>query len=325
VLQIRTLAFFLILFLAGNTLGQDSSHTVRVGMQAVGTFSWVIHAMQQYGIPQELGFELEATTYATKQATELALRAGEVDFVVDDFIGVVLLREQGIPVRAVYPYSKATGGVVVPEDSPIQSIEDLQGTTIGAASLDDKSLLILRALAVAEHGFDPQDASETVAAAPPLMQELLARGELDAAIPYWHFVARMLGTGAYRELASATEMLERLDLPSDLPILVVVAHEAADPEAVRTFVQALAMTTERMKQDEAIWASILEEGLYSLPDPSLFPTVRTRWEQGVPERWTPEVIDGLLALVEALVKVAGPEVVGVSRIPREAFTTEFVP
>lgn len=314
------------LLLTSQAFSQETL-TVRVGMQAVGTFSWVVHAMEYFGIDDELGLNIEGITYATKQATEIALRAGEVDVTVDDFVGVVLMRGRGIPVRAIYPYGKAVGGVVVPVDSDVQMLEDLEGKTIAAASLDDKSLLILRALTSTQYGFDPQVDGETIAAGPWLMSGLMDDGEIDAGIPYWHFVARMTGTGRFRDVMMVTDMLDQLGLSSDLPILVVVGHEATDPEVLTTFIEALQMTTAAMvaDSDDGIWASILENELYTLPDPSVFPEVRARWEAGLPEVWNQELIDGLVALVEGLVEVAGAEVVGIERIDPEAFTTAYLP
>jgi NitT/TauT family transport system substrate-binding protein len=313
----------LVVLALGSVVAQETAPTVRVGLEAVGTFSWVTFAMQHYGIDEELGIDIEATTYPTKQAKELALRAGDADVVVDDFVGVVLWRAQDIPAKAVYPYSLATGGIVVPVDSDIESVADLQGRTIAATNLRDKSLLILRALAVSQHGFDPQDASELVAAAPPLMEELLARGEIDAAIPPWHFVARMVGTGEFRELISTTEMLSELGLASNLPILVVAARDDMDDEVLRTYLRGLDMTIERMRQDDEIWDLILAEELYSLPDPSLFPDVVARWEADIPPAWDDEVIDGLAELVDRMVELAGAEVVGIEAFDYEAYTTEF--
>lgn len=310
--------------LTGSSVAQDVP-TIHVGLEAVGTFSWIDFAMQHYGIPEELGFNVESDTYATKQAKQIALQSGEADIVVDDITGVSVWRDQGIPVKAVYPYSLATGGVVVPTDSDIQSIEDLQGKTIAATDLGDKSLLILRTLAASQYEFDPQVQSEIVAAAPPLMAELLGRGEVDAAIPPWHFVARMVGSGQYREVMPVTEMLEALDVSPDLPILVVVARDELDSELLRTYLLAMNMTVERMQQDDEIWDLILENELYSLPDPSLFPSVVERWEQGIPQTWSQETIDGIVELINGMVKLAGAEVVGVEQANPEAFTAEFAP
>jgi NitT/TauT family transport system substrate-binding protein len=311
--------------LATGFAGAQGDRVLNVGMEAVGTFSWINFAMEHYGIDEELGFDIETTSYATKQAKQLALQAGESDLVVDDITGVALWHEQGLPVKGVYPYSLATGGVVVRADSDIQSIEDLRGRTIAATDLGDKSLLVLRSLAVGEHGFDPQEDGEIVSAAPPLMAELLSRGEIDAAIPPWHFVARMVGTGNFREVVSAVDMLDQLGASPDLPILMVAARTDVDPQLLTDYLAAMDMTIERMKGDDEIFQLILEEELYSLPDPSLFPQVIERWKAGVPKVWNQEVIDGIVQLIDDMIELAGAEVVGVQEGDAEAFTADFNP
>lgn len=303
----------------------QEARVVRVGLQAGGTFAWAVYAMDRYGIAKGLGLEVQAKTYATKQAAEIALRAGEVQVVVDDFIGVHLARQSGLPVQAVYPFSLLTGGVVVPANSPIRTVADLKGKRLGAASLDDKSLLLLRALAVARYGFDPQKDARVLAAAPPLMAELLDRGDLDAALPYWHFIARMVATGRYRELISNAQMLRELGLPTDLPLLLVVAREDADREALRRFLQAIQLANERMKADEAFWSELVDRGLYALPDRSLLPKIRERWAQGLPSRWDAGVVVALANLVRRLVEVAGSETLGVRQLDARAFDTSLRP
>lgn len=323
--MIRMVMVWALLGSCPGVAAAQEAQTVRIGLQASGTFSWVVHAMEYFGAAAEMGLAIESETYANKQATEIALRSGDVDVVVADFVGVVQMRLRNVPVRGVYPYSRATGSVVVPVGEGIQTIADLAGKTIGAASLDDKSLLILRALSVSQYGFDPQTDSSVIAASPPLMEELLLQGELEVAIPYWHFVPRMTATGDYRDLMKVSEMLTELGLSSDLPLLVVVARDGMDPAALRTFLRVFKTTLTRMQNDDGVWTSILDNELYSLPDPSVFPSVRRRWEAGLPEAWTQETISGLVKLTEALVEVAGAEVVGVGAIDPAAFTTEFVP
>ena len=321
--SIRILAV-LVTLLMSVAVAQEP-RTVRIGLQASGTFSWVVFAMEYFGIDEELGITLESETYATKQATEIALRGGEADIVVDDFVGAAQMRSRGVPVRGVYPFSRATGGIVVPTGAGVESIADLEGLTIGAASLDDKSLLILRALALSQYDFDPQVDSNVIAVSPPLMEELLGSGELEAAIPYWHFVPRMTAGGNYRDLMQVSEMLSELGLSNDLPLLIVIARDGMDPELLRTFLRGFEQTIARMQEDDEVWNAILDNELYSLEDPSLFPSVRERWENGLPQAWDEETIAGLVALTEDLVEVAGAEVVGVETIDPEAYTTEFAP
>jgi len=316
----------LSLALTGAAFAQDT-HTIQVGQQATGTFSWITHAMRYYGLDMKYNLNLVEETFASKPATQLAIQAGEVDVVVDDFIGAVSMREAGVPVAAIWPFSKATGGVVVPAASDIQTVADLQGHSIAASSLGDKSILILRAYLASEYGFDPQEDGQVLQAAPPLMQGLLEDGEIDAAIPYWHFVARMEGSGEFRDIQLVSELLAEMGFRDDLPILVVLGRDGADPAALTAFLAAMQETIEMMKMDsnDGVWQSILDHELYSLPDPSLFPAVRDRWEAGIPDEWTQEQIDGLVELVDALVAVAGPDIVGVERLDADAFTTEYNP
>src|SRR5690606_19749233 len=126
-----------------------------------------------------------------------------------------------------------------PADSEVMTVEDLQGHTIAASSLDDKSILILRAYMLSEYGYDPQDEDMVLQAAAPLMQGLLDQGEIDAAIPYWHFVARMVGTGEYRDVQLISDLLGQMGFREDLPILVVVGRDGANPEAVTAFLAAM--------------------------------------------------------------------------------------
>ncbi len=316
---------------AAATLGFGSAQdltTVKAAMEAAGTFSWIVHGMEYFGTAEANGLRVEGTVYASKQAVEIALRGGEAQVAVDDFLGPVILRSNDVPVSGIYPFAKAVGGLVVPVASDIDSIDDLRGATIAAGSLRDKSLLILRALAVSQYGFDPQDEAEIVAAAPPLMMELIASGEADAALPFWHFVARMEAAGTAREVMPVTDMLAALGLPGDLPNLMVVARDDLPAEVKTAFIQTLIDTVDVMKatpNDDPFWQTILDQGLYTLPDPTQFPLVVDRWRLGTPDGWTDAHIDGLVNMVERLVELAGAEVVGVDSVPREAYTTAFVP
>lgn len=323
----RSLASMLVAAVLGFG-GAQEPPTVRAAMEAAGTFSWIVHGMDYFGTAEANGIRVEGTVYASKQATELALRGAEADVTVDDFLGSVLLRSRDVAVSGIYPFAKAVGGLVVPLNSDIDSIDDLRGRTIAAGSLRDKSLLILRALALSEYGFDPQTESEVIAAAAPLMVQLIADAEVDAALPFWHFVARMEAAGQAREVMAVTDMLAALGLPGDLPNLMVLARDDMPAELKTAFIQTLIDTVDVMKatpNDDPFWQTILDMELYSLPDPTAFPRVIDRWRLGTPDGWTEAHIDGVIAMVERLVDLAGEEVVGVASVPRDAYTTAFVP
>ncbi|MBX3143627.1 MAG: ABC transporter substrate-binding protein [Trueperaceae bacterium] len=317
-----------VLSVAAAQSQSSEQNVVRAAMEAVGTFSWVVHGMDYFGTAEAHGITVIGTPYASKQATEIALRANEADVKVDDFLGPVLLRDAGIMVSGIYPFATAVGGLVVKVDSDIQSVADLEGKTIAAGSLRDKSLLILRALTISEYGFDPQEDGEVVAAAPPLMSELTANGEVDASLPLWHWVARMEAAGISREVISVAGMLEQLGLPGDLPNLVVVARDEMPAELKTAFIAALQDTIDVMlatPSDDPFWQTILDLELYSLPNRAQFPQVVERWKLGTTSNWTQKQVDGLVAMVDRLVELAGAEVVGVESVDPGAYSIAFVP
>lgn len=310
------------LALGGSASAQKS---ISVGLQAGGTLSWVTYAIARYGIDRQLGFTLNATTYASKDATRVALRSGAAQVVVDDFIEVTLLRQKGFPVSAVYPFSLLAGGIVVPADSPVRSVADLRGKTLGATSLTDKTLLILRAYTRATAGFDVQDASKVVSVSSPLMEQFMNRGEIQAGIPFWHHTARMVSGGKFRQLVSSADLLKGLGLPQNVPLLYIVARTDTDPATLGLFLKAVRLAEDRMKTDDAYWPAMLAENLYVLPDRSQLPALRTQWAAGLPKRWTTADLNATLLLTRKMIAVAGPEVVGLTRLDTRAFNTTYQP
>ena len=123
------------------------------------------------------------------------------------------------------PYSRAVGGVMVPQDSNAQALRDLTGTKIGiAGGPNDKSWIILRAYA-AQQGFDLLAETEQVYGAPPLIFQTARSGEMGGAINFWHFMAKQEAAGM-RHLISVAEAAEALGMDPAMPLLGYVVQSA---------------------------------------------------------------------------------------------------
>ncbi len=145
--------------------------------------------------------------------------------IVSDWLWVSRQRSEGGDL-ALVPYSTAVGAVMVGPQSPLGSLADLRGKTIGVAGGPlDKSWLLLRALVLRRHGFDLAAESEVVYGAPPLMSEKALSGELDAVLNFWHFCARLEADG-FRRLLGANEAARELGAKGDVSALGYVFHDA---------------------------------------------------------------------------------------------------
>src|SRR5207245_2176772 len=112
-------------------------------------------------IPQTLGYwkaegvDLEVTTLEGSTAGVQQLAAGNIQFATVGPETALISREKGVKIKAFYAISRVTiFRVVVPQGSPIQSVADLRGKTIGVSALTSGAVPVARAL-IASGGMDP--------------------------------------------------------------------------------------------------------------------------------------------------------------------------
>lgn len=228
---------------------------LRAQVLKFGTVNWELDTIKHHGFDAANGFELQVTGVAGGSAAQVAFQGGETDVIVSDWLWVARQRAAGKD-YVFLPYSKAVGGVMVSEDSPVQSLADLEGGKIGIAGGPlDKSWLILQAYAKQAHGLDLKTGTEQVYGAPPLIFKTALQGELDGAINYWHFMAKM-GASGMRQVVSVTDAAESLGLDSETPLLgYVLTGEmlAQHPEIVRGLAAASRSAKDLLASDDAEW------------------------------------------------------------------------
>jgi NitT/TauT family transport system substrate-binding protein len=304
-----------------------TSPVLRIGLEAGGTLTWELRVIHELGIDRKYGLRLRAIQYSTKYAAEMALRAGEVDIKVDDWLYPTRARSEGVPVRAVDAFSRAVGGVVTRAAGPIRTIADLRGRRLGIPSYGDKSYLVLRAVAATRFDFDPQKDSQIISAAPPLLAELLERGDVDAVVQYWQFIPRLLATGRFRELVSTGQLVGGLASPG-LPLLVVVAADRAikaEPVPLKMLLLAIHEAKQQLGARADLWEMLTRDGTLVLSDAGLLAGLMARYRAGLPGAWDSATISGLERMTAKLVEIAGPEVVGVSRMDPQASSLDLAP
>ena len=155
--------------------------------------------------------------FGSKRATSVALQGGGADVIVTDWIWVSRQRAEGRD-YAFAPYSLSVGALMVRPDSGIAELADLTGRKVGIAGGPvDKSWLLLQAYAK-RGGLDLAAAVEPTFGAPPLLNELMQRGDLPAVLNFWHYNARLKAAGM-KELLPAVEILPALGVERPIPLL----------------------------------------------------------------------------------------------------------
>lgn len=231
---------------------------IRAAMLKTGTVNWEIATITENGFDTANGFEMVVQDYADNAATKIAFEGGAADVMVSDWIWVAMMRAEGRDYVFI-PYSRAVGGLVVKDDSGIETLADLKGKKIGIAGGPlDKSWLILRAYAQKEYGFDLAAGTEQVFGAPPLIFKAGLEGETAGAVNFWHFLAKMKARGMH-DLVAVSDAATALGLDPDTPLLGYVLKGefvAAHPDVAKGLARASRAAKEKLLTEDGAWEGL---------------------------------------------------------------------
>ena len=282
---------------------------IRAAMLASGTVNWEISTIKANGFDKANGFEMAVQDYADNGATRVAFEGGEADTMVADWIWVAYQRAAGKDYVFI-PYSRAVGGLVVKDDSPVKALPDLAGQKIGIAGGPlDKSWLILRAYAKKKHDMDLAGATEQVFGAPPLIFKAALSGETAGAVNFWHFLAKMKVKGMH-DLVTVSDAATELGLDPDTPLLGYVLKGEfvkAHPEVAQGLYKASSAAKNLLRTDDKAWDGL--RGQMNAADDAEFAALRDGYRAGIPSG---KPIDEAAAdrFLRLMAELGGEELVG---------------
>jgi NitT/TauT family transport system substrate-binding protein len=270
-------------FLAFESWASDKP-TIRIGVQATGTLAWELAVLQGNEQAKNRGFSIETHPLANAEAGKIALQSSAVDMIVSDWIWVSRMRSDGADFT-FYPYSTTSGTLMVPENSPIHAIKDLKGKRLGIAGGElDKSWLLLQALAGQEQ-LDLNASVEKIFGAPPLINEQLKQGRVDAALNYWHFGAKLEAHG-YRQVIDGKGLLKGLGIQENVPTLGYVFRQSwaiKHKAELKDFFKATQKAKQLLCSSEPEWKKILP--LTQAEDVAVQTKLRQRYCEGEITQW----------------------------------------
>jgi len=302
-------AFLSILLLLGPFSAASASEVLKVAVLKFGTVNWELNVIKHNGFDQANDFEMHVQGLAGKAATQVAFQGGEADIIVSDWVWVARQRAAGKDYVFI-PYSKAVGGLMVPADSPVQTLADLKGMKIGIAGGPvDKSWLILQAYAKATDGFDLKGETEQVFGAPPLIFKTALQGEIGGVINFWHFMAKLDAKG-FRQVVSVADAAHELGLDPDTPLLgYVVKGELLreNPQLVAGFAAASRAAKELLASNDAEWDR-LRPHMKAKSD-AAFAALKAGFRAGIPSN-KPIDLEAASKFLSLMAELGGEKLVG---------------
>jgi len=263
----------------------EPAGTLKIGVLAFGTVNWELEAIHNEGLDKKHGLELAVQKLAGPDAGKIGLQAGNLDLIATDWIWVAGQNQGGADYRYI-PYSVQAGALMAPAGSDIRGVADLKGKKLGVAGGPlDKNWILLKAYAKKAAGLDLDKDASPVFAAPPLLNQQLAEGKLDALLNFWHYAAKLEAQG-YRRVLDGREVLQGLGVEQPLPNLGFVFKQSwatAHGPALDAFLQASGEARALLCGNDAAWSKIAP--LTQEKDPAQQAALRKEYCAGLVKNW----------------------------------------
>lgn len=303
---VRMLSAMVVWVTLGTFCGADE---LRVAVQKTGTFAWELAVIRAHDLDKQADLSVKVLELASPEAGKIALRAGNADIVVTDWLWVSRERALGAKLT-FYPYSSALGAVMVPAASPIRSLADLKGRKLAVAGGPiDKNWLLLQAW-LKQDGIDLKSDATIAYGAPPLLAAKMLSGEMDATVNYWNFCASLEAKG-FRRLAGIEDLLPKLGAKGRTAVLGYVFDEKwanANQDKVARFVAMTRKAKEILAASDAEWEKIAP--LTGAADAATLHAYRDRYREGIPRRPVADEEADARILYRVLAEIGGSELVG---------------
>lgn len=287
---------------------------LRIGSLKFGTLNWLTETIRAEGLATREGLSFESIDFAGGQATTVALQAGDIDLIVSDWLWAMRRRQEGEDFRFA-PFSTALGALMVASGGPVRTVADLKGRRLGVAGgALDKSWLLLRAYAQQTAGIDLAKDAEPVYGAPPLINQQLSLGRIDAALTFWPFAARLDAQG-FARLLDMKEVVAGLGIAPPPPLVGFVWREriaATKGAQIAAFFRAAAAANRLLAGSDAAATHAWERlrPLMQAADTAEFDKLRDYYRAGIPGAFDAAGVAACAKLYDVLARIGGAELVG---------------
>lgn len=162
----------------GNKKAEENVETLRIGvMPSVDHLPLAIAQEQHYF--DSLGLNVELVRFTSPMERDAALQAGELDGTISDYTTVMTQNAKGLSVKLLSSTDGLFSFIVNPK-SGIKTLADLKGKKVALSSNTVIEFATDQVLAKAK--LEPTDITKVEVQKIPLRLEMVAKGEVDAAI-----------------------------------------------------------------------------------------------------------------------------------------------
>ncbi len=293
---------------------------LRWHMQENASQAYIPVLMKERGIDVKYGFQIEIIGFSQNLVQWNAMRAGESDISSGSFLDVLRQRNNGLKVQAIGAFSTFGNPIVSLADKPYTTVADLKGQKVGTPNATLLDWMIIRAAGKKAEGIDLENDAQMQAAAPGLINGLLDKGDLDAALQYSDFTLGPVNQGKYKELTTVPKLMAAGGLSTDALYLTFNLSDAwreKNPTLVPAIVAAIEETRELIMTDDSVWPALAERS--GMKDQTLMKAFIEKQRTAFKAPFGESTLAPTQALIASLLETVGQTPLGINAVDAAAF------
>jgi ABC-type nitrate/sulfonate/bicarbonate transport system substrate-binding protein len=233
---------------------------VRIGYWSSGVSLGFGAVLESGKFMEAQGLEVEYVKFPDVNAPTKAMAAGAIDFAIGASAGSALsVISDGLPMSIILATQVADLDFVVPEASPLKSMEDLKGKKIGGSPAGSATAAIAAAILEKNYGFASGDYT-LVPGNDPRLAQFLVQQDIDAAALRTVTIA-LVQDVKLRKIGSFREEWKKLSKSDAPPVLGVGLMRndwlESNPEGAAKVVAGMRKAYDFGKSDKAAVAKAL--------------------------------------------------------------------
>lgn len=292
-------------------------------------FSSIVNASQSYipvlmmekGIGKKYGLDIQLIPLSTTGQQWTSMRAGDADISSGSVLDLLRQRQAGLKAKAIRGFSTFGNAILAPPDKPFSKLSDLKGVRVGTPSAILLDWMILRAAGLKSENFDIGKDTQVSESSPPLLNQLMLRGQLDAALQFApDFALQPTTEGTLKVVTTVPQVMAKAGFD---PQVFYLTYNLTDawrekyPDGAARIVAAMDEAVELMDKDDSIWPALAKRS--GVEDPKLLPSFIAAQRGAFKTTFSKDKLAPTQALFDELVKIVGPETMGVTKVDPDAF------
>jgi NitT/TauT family transport system substrate-binding protein len=294
--------------------------TLRFAVAGSSSQSEVPYAIREAGLDRKYGINIEVIDIAAPGQQYTMFRSGAADIGPGNFVDLLRQRKGGSAIQSIHGFQGYSNQFVVKPGSPIKAFADLKGRKVGTFGTTFLDWLIVRAAGRKAYNIDLQTDATLVPGAPPLLNQFLARGEVEAALQFSTLTLSPIARNEQRALIDLPGLMKAAGFNSDIFYLQWMITEKwakANPEAVRKVPAMLDDAYAVLRTNDRLWPVLAQR--INITDPAVVAAYRDAARRIDNPPFSAALIKPTQDVLDAIIAIAGEQAVGVMTIDPAAF------